>query len=765
MLADRGAQDYFTLLVFDHMRKNGIPYEVLFSNHDATFMSAYENGLLKTPEKDNHSLGPETAASLANLSILYNNNIIDESEIQYLVEKNHKPNLKLISYDVYRDGKGEKNITFYTHAPVDFEAIQDMAVFLDVLYQDKTIEEFCNTLDQINKQFSLKLALGEINEAMQTQHNLLRKLDLAMENNNELPYLNGIIIKHQTPLITFSWSRVKEVSDSDLKPKKEPRSTYFWPTTGWRAKAINCHGHASGHGTVMKKGSNRGSNHFINTDTSNFGKNNLSPGEMIQSYSQTNRAPQKIALSDADKKKTITRLEKLLSVKKPLSQFGFDFLYENEFRDFPDGIFNAITLNEEQFTFLFNKGLRNFAGADLSKINLNTLGIVNYTNNNWSNENLVGMDLSNALINTKSTFNNMTVSQIEFDVLLKAGVRKFPGLKFDKLDLSNKDVSDCDFTDVDFTHLTVNEKSIFKGCKLNQAQFDILFSKGHKNFSGINLSEVDLSNKVLTACDFTDIIVGEKTLLKNIKLNQAQFDSLYKAGHKNFSGVDLSDLNLSNKYLSGFDFSDAKLNKTYFSKTTFIDTKFHHAEFNGTNFSNADLNACNLSNANLSTAIFIKANLRESTLENSNLCGTQFNGADLTEATLTGAAINNESNFFKCIIEDVKCSTIVTQYSHNNVIHPHEITALEFIDQYENQYRQLKNENTVSLFRSNYIKGNYYKNIATDDAKLLTILAHSKDKPKWTASKENRTATAVTNAFNQLEKIAKNRDANNLCNR
>lgn len=41
-LADRGANDYFTLKILEKMSLEQVPFEIMFSNHSAEFISCYE---------------------------------------------------------------------------------------------------------------------------------------------------------------------------------------------------------------------------------------------------------------------------------------------------------------------------------------------------------------------------------------------------------------------------------------------------------------------------------------------------------------------------------------------------------------------------------------------------------------------------------------------------------------------------------------------------------------------------------------------------
>jgi len=98
---------------------------------------------------------------------------------------------------------------------------------------------------------------------------------------------------------------------------------------------------------------------------------------------------------------------------------------------------------------------------------------------------------------------------------------------------------------------------------------------------------------------------------------------------KDFSGVDLSEVNLSGTdlseavftraNLSGTNLNRANLSKTYLSKANLSKTSLRKA-----NFESAYLSGTDLSEANLSGADFRKANLRGANLDRANVVKTLF---------------------------------------------------------------------------------------------------------------------------------------------
>ncbi|MCX7125147.1 MAG: hypothetical protein NTU49_05215, partial [Gammaproteobacteria bacterium] len=105
-------------------------------------------------------------------------------EVKALTEKCYSPNLKLISYDAHEEN-GVKKIKYYTHAPIDFDVIKDLTEKLHtkefpVLYQDDNIENFCNTLDNINIAFKAKVTSGEIKKILDDEWAIAEKIILEI---------------------------------------------------------------------------------------------------------------------------------------------------------------------------------------------------------------------------------------------------------------------------------------------------------------------------------------------------------------------------------------------------------------------------------------------------------------------------------------------------------------------------------------------------------------------------------------------------------
>ena len=156
ILADRGRNDYLTLLIFQAMQEKKAPYKITLSNHDALFLSKYAKAqacekldeqvqaycdeyLQSGQERSIHSLGRYLEQGL-----------INQNEIRKIVTESYLTHLILITYTINEKNNG---ITLFTHAPVGLEVIQKLALKYNVPYQDDSVQLLAATIDSINIQF------------------------------------------------------------------------------------------------------------------------------------------------------------------------------------------------------------------------------------------------------------------------------------------------------------------------------------------------------------------------------------------------------------------------------------------------------------------------------------------------------------------------------------------------------------------------------------------------------------------------------------
>lgn len=116
----------------------------------------------------------------------------------------------------------------------------------------------------------------------------------------------------------------------------------------------------------------------------------------------------------------------------------------------------------------------------------------------------------------------------------------------------------------------------------------------------------------------------------------------YAAGRLDFSGVDLSEANLSGAKLNGVNFSEANLSVVNLSGANLSEANLSYAKLNvarlsGANLSGAILNHASLNVTNLIRADLHRAQLRGASLIRAELIRADLSGADLFEANLTSA--------------------------------------------------------------------------------------------------------------------------------
>lgn len=159
-LADRGANDIYTLLILKKLVDTGVTFEILLSNHDIEFIESYEKeGEL---EFSSHYTQLFQTASMLALQILIDKKLIDRGEVKELIDKYYKPNLKLLSYALNPD---KTAITIYSHAGIGLKTIEGLAdklLGLNYFYDDSTAEKLALTIEDINLAFQAKLNANQV---------------------------------------------------------------------------------------------------------------------------------------------------------------------------------------------------------------------------------------------------------------------------------------------------------------------------------------------------------------------------------------------------------------------------------------------------------------------------------------------------------------------------------------------------------------------------------------------------------------------------
>lgn len=194
-LADRGANDYFILLIIKLLITKGIDLISILSNHGAEFICAHDR------EGDLTVTGilPTQASSLLQLQNLIDLNLVQRSEVDDLVETYYKPTVRVLSYSLSETG----DITIYTHAPVGLKNIKDLATWLGVEYADESSKKLAETIDAINLAFHRDiLSKKKLHESFEYR---------SSEESDRMSMDSSI-----KPLYYFSWARNHEVERPEI---------------------------------------------------------------------------------------------------------------------------------------------------------------------------------------------------------------------------------------------------------------------------------------------------------------------------------------------------------------------------------------------------------------------------------------------------------------------------------------------------------------------------------------------------------------------
>lgn len=150
-IADRGNNDYFTLLIFRKLSINKVSFRIIFSNHDAEFLLQFYEGLensnttlFSLPE--NHHFG-SSLASLQNLIALEIVNIV---EVNHLVEAYYLPHLALLSHGLLNAETSNLTI-LYSHAPITPLHIKRLINYFEISLANQ--HSLISTIDAINEKF------------------------------------------------------------------------------------------------------------------------------------------------------------------------------------------------------------------------------------------------------------------------------------------------------------------------------------------------------------------------------------------------------------------------------------------------------------------------------------------------------------------------------------------------------------------------------------------------------------------------------------
>lgn len=190
-LADRGANDYLTLLVLQKLRQNNIPYEINLSNHDMEFITwAETKGQNRWPK-----IYSFQKPSLENLKLCIRKGILTKEKILQLYHQTISPYLRLHSMDTAGTAR-------YSHAPTLLQSVFHAAYALHIKVnfsmRQATLPKLRWLMAAINAELTKYARAGTL-----THKN-------APADAERLAYLNaelGILHGPEHPIMHATWNR------------------------------------------------------------------------------------------------------------------------------------------------------------------------------------------------------------------------------------------------------------------------------------------------------------------------------------------------------------------------------------------------------------------------------------------------------------------------------------------------------------------------------------------------------------------------------
>ena len=156
-LAGSNGNDYWMLKLIAELDSQGLPMEILISQHSMEFMQALDN----VQDENNETtklkttyLDPKNAKSLYNLQELIDDNLVTIDEIADIFNKHYKQLLRVVTYSQH----SEDSITIHSHAPVGFDIIKSLYTcegFDENNYNDDSIESLTSIINAINTKIQL----------------------------------------------------------------------------------------------------------------------------------------------------------------------------------------------------------------------------------------------------------------------------------------------------------------------------------------------------------------------------------------------------------------------------------------------------------------------------------------------------------------------------------------------------------------------------------------------------------------------------------
>ncbi|MGB3238782.1 MAG: pentapeptide repeat-containing protein [Geitlerinemataceae cyanobacterium] len=170
------------------------------------------------------------------------------------------------------------------------------------------------------------------------------------------------------------------------------------------------------------------------------------------------------------------------------------------------------------------------------------------------------------------------------------------------------------------------------------------YTAGERDFSGINLTEANLSRVHLCHANFSRAILSIANL-SGSNLNGANL-SYAKLNVARLSDASLMNANLNGALLNvanliRANLTEAELVQTALIRAEMIRTNLTRANLGEANLNGADLRESKLDRANLGGANLSEADARGASLVEANLTEANLNGTDLSKADLSGVELRD----------------------------------------------------------------------------------------------------------------------------
>ena len=327
--------------------------------------------------------------------------------------------------------------------------------------------------------------------------------------------------------------------------------------------------------------------------------------------------------------------------------------------------------------------LNNFTGANFTNANFFNAGLINanLTNANLTGANLTGVDLSVANLTNANltgadltgailTNANLTGANLEQANLTKTDLT---GTSFDRrTNLKNVNFGPVNFGGIPDTPRIVAGRVSTIGIARNVKNFtwELVEIQNDGRYNYI-IPGAGISNATDDPWPFVpelepvsepepepepepsrDTVLEAHTNPSNdASRRQRLLDFLqsYNAGERNFQGIDLSSLDLRNRFMGGADltgayFIDANLTGAILRDANLTDADLTDADLTGANLTGAILIDAYFIDANLTGAILTDANLTNADLTDADLTGANLELANLTDADLTNTSFDRRTN-------------------------------------------------------------------------------------------------------------------------